>query len=528
MKKFKVAAVFSSNMVLQRGKNIAIFGEAPDGCAVTAAITCREEGCECDNSAGATADKGRFIIYLPPLSARKNCTVKVSCGEESKTFTNVAIGDVWLLGGQSNMEFELQNCTTGREHLENDKPDVRFYYTQKISYMDDEFFKREENTCWSEFDEKSAACWSAVGYIFGKKLSEETNVTIGLIGCNWGGTSASCWMSREAVMEDEETASYITEYEEPLKDKPVSEQIREYDEYIEYTAEWEKKAAKVYEVNPLIGWDELQELIGKNLWPGPVNCKSPQRPTGLYECMLNRVTPYTLKGFVFYQGESDDHKPNMYYKLFSRLIKQWRDDFGDETLPFLYVQLPGHRYAADPDYRHWCLIREAQAMVEKTVNDTAMAVTIDCGEFNEIHPKDKEPVGERLARLALARVYNLADNAYASAPECTGISFEGGKAIVTVGNTEAVDCIDNKAAGFELSEDGDNYFEAEACIDGNIITLSSNNVSKPAYVRYLWTNYPERVNVYGRNGLPLAPFRSNEGEKVNICGQNKIQQIMEL
>lgn len=525
---YKVAAVFSNNMVLQRDKEIAIFGQADSGKKVSAKILFKLDGKEMVNQAEAVACEGRFEVKLPAMSANKDCMVEVSCEGETKTFYNVAIGDVWLLGGQSNMEFELQNCTTGKDHLKNDKPNVRFYYTQKIAYMDDEFFRREENTGWSEFNEQSAACWSAVGYIFGKKIAEETAVTIGLLGCNWGGTSASCWMSREAILEDEETASYIHEYEEPLMGKSEEEQIKEFDEYLAYTEAWEKKAAEVYAVNPTIGWEELQDQIGKNLWPGPINCKSPQRPTGLYHCMLERVVPYTLKGFLFYQGESDDHKPNMYYKLFSRMIKQWRDDWGDETLPFIYVQLPGHRYAADPDYKHWCLIREAQAQVERTVNDTAMAVIIDCGEFNEIHPKDKEPVGERLARLALSKVYKMMDEAQANAAKCCGIVYDGKKAIVSFDNIEQIVCKDSEPVGFELSEDGDNYVKADIVIEGNKVILTAGTINSPAYVRYMWTNYPEVVNLYGDNGLPLAPFRSNEEDKVVVASQNKIQQIMEL
>lgn len=540
MIKFKVASVFSNNMVLQRDKEISIFGQAMPGATVTVKLTDKDGNVLSEGQTVATeATKNQyvlgdlelynnnFLVTLPPVSAKNDCQVEVRCGEESKIFYNVAMGDVWLLGGQSNIEFELGGCTTGKKHLAEDHPNVRFYYTQKRAFMDEAFIKDEENTGWSEWNEWSK-CWSAVGYIFGKRLSEEVGVTIGLLGCNWGGTSASSWMSREAMLEDEGTATYITEYDKSLEGKTIEDQIAEFDEYAEYAADWERRAAKYYAEDPYIGWDKLQEILGPNKWPGPINCKSPQRPDGLYRTMVKRVAPYTLKGFLWYQGESDDHKPKVYEKLFARLIKEWRDDFLGEDLPFIFVQLPGHRYAADPDYKHWCIIREAQNEVAHKVKNAYMACIIECGEFNEIHPKDKEPVGDRCARLALAEVYGLMDKANAYAPECTDVKYENGKAITTW-SVDKIVCKEGEPAGFEITEDGKNYYNASAEIDGNKVIVSASEVANPVAVRYMWTNYPEVVNLYGSNDLPLAPFRSDKSEdSMTQAEEGKIQQIMEL
>lgn len=538
--KFKVAAVFSNNMVLQRDKVITVFGQAKEGANVSVTITDKEGKVLSSGEAVATKPElneytlkyetynNNFLVKLPAISAKNDCQMVVTCGEESKTFTNIAIGDVWLLGGQSNMEFELGGCTTGKKHLAEDKPNVRFYYTQKKAVINQDFIDSEENTGWSEWNEWSK-CWSAVGYIAGKKLAEEVGVTIGLLGCNWGGTSASCWMSREKMLELPDTATYIEDYDKSNEGKSIDDQIAEFEEYAAYAAEWDKKAAKYYAEDPYISWDVLQKIIGPNKWPGPINCMSPQRPTGLYHSMIKRVAPYTLKGFMFYQGESDDHKPKVYRNLFTKMIEEWRNEFLDEELPMLFVQLPGNRYEADPDYKHWCLIREAQSDVAKTVKNAYMACIIECGEFNDIHPKDKEPVGDRLARLALAYVYGLMDKSQADAPECEGVSLEGEKAVVSWTNVNEIKALEGEIVGFEVTEDGENYFAAKAEISGNKVTVSAPEVKKVKAVRYIWTNYPEKVSLYGENGLPLAPFRSDRGyDGTNQDTQVKIQQIMEL
>ena len=162
----------------------------------------------------------------------------------------------------------------------------------------------------------------------------------------------------------------------------IEEQERLYDDYEAFKSEWDKKCNEMMAANPALTWADIEEEIGSSQWAGPMGCKNPYRPAGLYECMLQRVCPYSLRGFLYYQGESDDHKPRMYYKLFTRLIRQWREDFLDEELPFLLVQLPMHQYQGDPDYKHWPVVREAQMDAYKTIKNTGIAVIIDRGEFN--------------------------------------------------------------------------------------------------------------------------------------------------
>lgn len=531
--RFKVAAVFSNHMVLQRDKDIQVFGEGVNGEQVTVTFA--------GESVTALVIKERWIATLSPKSAATDLTMTVSCGKETIVFDDIAIGEVWLAGGQSNMEFELQNCTGGKDFLHNGtNSNVRFYYTQKYAYKDEDFYAAEQRSGWNRFSEMDAACWSAIGYLYAKRLAAELGVTVGIIGCNWGGTSASAWMDSKNLMDDVELRSYVDEYDEAVKGKTVEQQIKEYKEYQVFHAEWEKKSNAVYAKNPDATWDEVQEICGPCQWPGPMCCIHPYRPGGLYECMLQRVMPYTLRGFIYYQGESDDHKPSMYYKLFSRMILQWRQDWSDLELPFLYVQLPMHRYKQDEDKKNWCLIREAQMQTYQMTRNTELAVCIDCGEFNDIHPKDKVPVANRLALLALSKVYGKLSEKEAMAPMYQSLRKMDSSLMLQFKNADDGFLVKDEegnlreskeAHEFEIAGLDKEYKKAVAVIKNNQIILTSSEVSDPYYARYCWTNYGP-VSVYGKNGLPLAPFRTSMEDGPELAGQNvqktEIKQILEL
>lgn len=499
----RAAAVFSDHMVLQRNKKIAVFGEGVTGREITVTLG--------QDRALTRCRDGKWIAYLPEQEARENLCMEISDGEECIRFTDIAVGEVWLAGGQSNMELELKDAEGGTALLkEGSFPQIRFYYTPKQAYRGEDYEAEERKSHWERFDEKDAAKWSAVGFFFAEELARRLQVTVGVIGCNWGGTSASCWMSREALLSRELTRSYVEEYENSaLIAKSEAEQIQEYQEYQKYQEEWDQKAAAVYEKEPMMPFDRVQELIGPCRYPGPMNCANFTRPAGLYETMLKRVMPYTLRGFIYYQGESDDHKPKSYYELLTGLIGQWRQDWGDDRLPFLLVQLPMHRYQHDPDTKSWCLIRENQMRVWQTLRSTGIAVAIDCGQFHEIHPKQKKPVGERLALQALAGVYHLIPEEDAFGPIYRDFLYrDGGMEITFDYARKGLVCRGEKPAGFELAGADGVFRLAEAVMTGNKIFLRAEEVQEPVMARYLWTNYGE-VNVFGANGLPMAPFRTH-------------------
>lgn len=500
----KAAAIFSDNMVLQRGKNVKIFGTCKADCTeITVAVP------ELNKTSKSVIRNGCWEAVLPPMTACDKCSVIISSYEKIIEFSNVAVGEVWLAGGQSNMEFELQNEKNGKAELENcDSENVRFYYTPKCEMVDEKLAQAESESKWELPSAENSSNWSAVGYYFAKELSHRLGVTVGVIGCNWGGTSASAWMKRDYLERDIRLNPYIDEYDKAIEGKSKTEMIAEYDEYTAYHAEWSSKMDKCYREQPDIKWDKVLELCGENRYPGPMGCKNPMRPCGLHEVMVSRVCPYTIAGFIYYQGESDDHRPDTYYSLLSSLIENWRTDWSDDSLPFMFVQLPVFSFETDSDTKNWAKLREAQMKIYRNVKNTGIAVTLDCGEFNNIHPIDKYPVGYRLYLQAMHHVYGDSSNTMAFPPIYRGYEVADGKMKLSFDNCDGFE-LKGDLEGFELAGADGVFYKADAEICGKSIELSSPEVSVPFSARFLWTNYAD-VTLYGLNGLPVAPFRTHE------------------
>ncbi len=504
------AAVFSSHMVLQRNKKIAVFGTGTLGEAVTVSIP--EMGI---TRTALVREDGTWRVYLPPMEGNLSFTVTVTGDGTYQEFTDVVTGEVWLAGGQSNMEFFLMNSDGGREELENaSSVNVRCYDVYRNTFKDENYETHERTNSWKRASKENSGTWSAVAYYAAKRLSERLGVTVGIIGCNLGGTSASCWMPATDLQEHEALHSYLEAYAKGMEGKTYDEMIREYDEYVEYHTAWEKRVGACYAENPEIKWNEVIERCGENRYPGPMNIKSPFRPAGTYETMLQRVTPYTVRGFWYYQGESDDHLPYSYSALLSQLIRRWRTDFEDSTLPFIFTQLPAFCNDDDTEAKNWCIIREAQEDVYKTVKNTAMNVILDCGTFANIHPTDKKPVGERMASLAMSLVYGGSEKE-ALAPMYRGFYADG--SVLTLYFDNIFDGLElrGEGAGFELAGETGDYYPAKAEVRGDSVELTSENVPVPVRARYAWKNYPE-FSLYGKNGLPAAPLRTERNENFNL------------
>ena len=555
MRIFSVAAVFSDNMVLQRNRFISFFGDADDDFTVT--VTLFNENGKILSQNKAASHDGKWKVKLEPQSAQNNCKIDISATDGTasinKTFSNVCIGEVWLAGGQSNMEFELQNCTEGPDELTNQKddPNVRFYYTNKIAWKDEHFYEAEKNTCWQTWESSGKKSWSAVGYFFAKKLAQDLGCTVGVIGCNWGGTSASAWMKKDYLSVDDDLRTYLTEQEEATAGKSIEQQIKEYEDYEKEYSEWDKKYAKLWQEKPGISWEEAEKLLGKNPWPGPKSCKNPYRPTGLYECMLSRITPYTLQGVIWYQGESDDHKPQMYAKLFGMMIQNWREDFDNPELPFIFVQLPEHRYEQDKDFKHWCLIREAQLKIHQTVKNAWMTCAMGLGQFSDIHPRAKKTLAERMEQNALANVYKKLPSENVLSPILKDYFSKDGKITLVFDNADNGFSIHDDSqtlenykklekiqgndvpsdfTGFEVAGIDGVYYPAKFAFGGtdshlNTIILCSSKVPQPVFARYAWYNYGPSP-VFGKNGLPLSPFRTSQNDGATANQHAEIQQIM--
>lgn len=499
----KCSHLFTNNMVLQRRKNIKVWGLSEIGSEITVSIN--------GITAKTIAITHEWMIYLPPMEAGGPYNLEVSDNKGNKLeFLNVMIGEVWIAGGQSNMEFELQNSLGGKEILENIREsNVRFFHVKRNAIMDEFYYLDERNNSWMEASACNSKTWSAVGYHFAKKLAEELGVTVGVIGCNWGGTSASAWMSKDMLASDSDTKAYLDDYDKAMEGKTYEQYLDDLEEYAQWFKNWQPKIDEFYRNNPDGGWDDAQAYAGISRWPGPMGPKSEYRPSGLYETMFKRVVPYSLAGAIYYQGESDDHRPTVYYKLLRNLISMWRKDFEDDKLPFITVQLPMHRNKGAMDTYKWSQIREAQMRVHQTIANTGIAVAIDCGEFNNIHPIDKKPVGERLSLQAMYHVYGIKTVDEVYGPIYKSCVYDGDGILLDFDYAkEGFIVKDGITEGFEIAGSDKIYQKADVQIRNNQIYISSPLVKAPLYARYLWTDY-SLVYIFGKNGLPLAPFRTS-------------------
>ena len=504
---FSVAAIFSDHMVLQREKEVCVFGEGPEGEKVTVEFS--------GHIGMARVKDGKWRAWLPPMDAGEAGTLAVVCGTQVRLFEDVCVGEVWLAGGQSNMEYELSRSVGGLDLLTENACRIRYYQVPRRSspYLP---LRSEERKGWQLFEEGNARSWSAVAVFFAKKLSDELGVTVGIIGCCWGGTSGSCWISEEDLQESASLAPYWTEYVKRIKGVTLKRQIREYQVYETSFTDWNKKATALWKTYPELSWPEVEKMCGDSGWPGPVNSVHPFRPSGLYHTMLCEISPYTLKGFCYYQGESDEDRAKTYEKLLSALVSRWRTDWENDRLIFLMVQLPAYQNKLREDDKSWCLIREAQMKVWRTMKNTGLAVTMDCGEYNEIHPSEKRKIGERLALQALCVAYHKIEENEACGPilrtaHSNGrdieLSFFFAENGLLWKEMRLSDQKSNSVTAFEIAGNDRHFRKACAKIEGNQIRVWSGEVAEPCYVRYCWHNYVVPI-IYGSNGLPLAPFRN--------------------
>lgn len=497
------AAVFSDHCVLQRHKEIRVWGTAPHGTPIAVSLH--------GQTAETVAQGHDWEVTLPAQEAGGPYVLTVASeGVVYRQFEDVMIGEVWLAGGQSNMEYMLKQDADGAAALERmTESKVRYYQVRQVSCMDDYFYRVEQENHWMLPTDEEKDIWSAVGFYFAEKLAAELGVTVGVIGCNWGGTSACAWQDRDSILRHEDTKIYWEEYEELLAKQDPEEYEKERIGYYNWQADWQPRMDAFYAANPTATWEEALAVVGESKWPGPMGPKHEYRPAGLYECMLKRVVPYTLGGAIYYQGESDDHRPGSYYHLFDSLIRTWRREFRDENMPFLCVQLPIHHYEGDSIMDKWCLIREAQMRLHQEGVVTGIAVALECGEYNNIHPVHKTEVGRRLALQALYHVFGQGTEQEVYGPVYRNCNIEGNIMRIQFDHAgKGFRVKGEEITNFELAGADGVFVSAKAVIQGEEIWLTSEKVPMPAAARYMWIDYAE-VTLFGANGLPVAPFRTN-------------------
>lgn len=496
----KLPAIFGDHMVLQQGCKLPVWGWAEPSEQVTVSAGGQQ-------TSTITGADGRWRVALNNLTATGEPIELKITGKETITFTDVLVGEVWVCSGQSNMEWPLNATFSASEIPKANHPRLRlFKVAHKVAFEPQADCEGRWVVCTPE----SAATFSGVGYFFAKEVQQALRVPVGMIGSHWSGTPAQAWTSLEMLRTHKPLKPFVDYYEKLYADRARLEE-----EYL-------TKTVPAYEA-ALKQWKEASKTAAqKEPAPPKYECRTKRadNPTVLNNGMIAPLIPFAIKGVIWYQGESNANDPALYRTLFPALITDWRKSWGQGDFPFLFVQLCS---GAGDDVRI-PLLREAQASALALTN-TGMAVTLDIGEpkLPRIHPRNKRDVGTRLARAALHVAYQQTI-AY-SGPVYKGLKIEGDKARISfehVGSgliiaappnakeDEPANVPASELKGFLIAGADRKFVQAQARIEGNEVVAVSEQVPQPVAVRYAWRSDPFEANLYNKELLPAASFRTDD------------------
>lgn len=506
--KLKIDRLFSSHMVLQREKEIRIWGTCDGKGPIMVSFM--------HYTVEAEIEGNRWSAVLPPVKAsEKGQLLLVQSKEEVIQVQDVLVGEVWIAGGQSNMEFYLKYDSDFQNALEKNSEysaEIRFYDVPEVCYEGQEQdFDYSRMGFWRTCTPNDLKYYSAVGYYFARKLWTELQVPIGIIGCNKGGSCTQTWMSQEALSKHGQI--WIDEYEKEIAD-------------IDYFAYQEamRKDPRMNMGNPfadtfteetLYGIDvkRQEELLGQ-IREGAkkeITIHYDNRPGCYYEHMLKKIAKVAVRGVIWYQGESEVLHPECYCEIFQDMVECWRE-LWKEKLPFYCVQLAPFQNWMDCYGTEFPIIRKMQQEAVKKMENAHLISSSDVGMRYDIHPKKKKPIGERLALSALK--YEYGKNVQADAPVCEAVYTRGNDLYFHFsGDMDTLKIRGEKlrelklyAKGF-LGKQEISFDEKAVKIEGTTLILCDANVggNRVSYVSFAQKDYYE-VNLYGSNGLPALPF----------------------
>ena len=470
--------ILGSHMVIQRDMPVHVWGWADPGEKVEVSFD--------GKSAEAVADRiGKWSASLAPHAAGGPFQLTVR-GNNRITLDEVMVGDVWFASGQSNMEMPLKGfppdatINNGAAEIQNaNQPRLRLLRIRKNASM---IPLADYSDSWTTCTPETAAEFSAVAYFFGRSIANRENVTVGLIDSTWGGTPAEAWTSFEGLSSDASLMPVFAAWGNMVRGYTDMPQIRLMEKREDEAAE------RAHAPKP------------KHPWRG-----SPEswQPAGLYNAMVAPAIAYGIRGVIWYQGEANAsaERAGLYQKLFTAMISDWRSHWREGNFPFLFVQLANFKGG-----EYWPTLREAQRRT-LALRNTGMAVTIDVGNPENIHPGDKQTVGERLALAARHIAYG--EQLEYSGPVFRQAAPEGTRLRVYFDHAEGLMAKNGVPASFEIAGEDHKYSPATAEIDGQTVVLNSQQVAAPRYVRYAWRDLPE-ANLYNGANLPASPFSSEE------------------
>lgn len=497
--KVRLASIFTNHMVLQREKPINIFGKGEPGHQIKVNFAGTEKVTEVDR-------QGNWKVSYKAFSAGGpyEISVKDESALEEFQISDVMIGDVYVAAGQSNMEFLFENSLGAEQEKANaEYKNFRYYKVSQTEYMKDgKEYPETENEGWFACTPQTVGKISGVAYYFAKEVMKHTDVTIGIVGCHKGGTSASCWLSTEYLKKSSVIQElYYDNYWSDISQQTDEEEDQARSQYQKLLEEYNQKV-EAYQIKyPERSMSQLKHDVGHTPWPGPKGKKDFGRPCGLYETMFQKILGLSYRAVLWYQGEEDTKYADSYKDLLLNLIENWRKDLKDPNLPFFVMQLPD--YNDDKMPYNWAILREQQRIAVNESKNTELVCALGCGEEFNIHPADKSEIGRRLGVMVVECFYDSSVQGHS--PELVQVEQKEMlyqlKFRHTYGETLESNII---PVYLEVSYDGIKYELVKANIDRNYIIVKSERQIKQ--IRYAWGNYP-KVYLMGRNQLPVIPFR---------------------
>jgi sialate O-acetylesterase len=478
----KLPALVGSNMVLQQNSKVNLWGWASPNEKINIELGWQNLPVEIT----ANADGTWKTAVNTPAGSEKTYDITIEASNKI-ILKNILIGEVWICSGQSNMYFpvgkEEGTWKTGVKNYEEEIQNANFPSIRLFTVLTKASPKPLDDVTgsWAACSPSTIKSFSAVAYFFGRDLYQKLKVPIGLISSSWGGTKAEAWTSQTVL-------------EENLDFLPILEQ--------------DAKNEKLFQEKLETYYADLQkERIANNNDISKSQLKKPKKEENktscvLYNAMQHPLINYTMKGVIWYQGESNAERAFLYRSLFPAMIKNWRSDWNQGDFPFYFVQIAPHK-GQNPD------IREAQLMASKMVSNTGMVVTTDVGNPTNIHPIDKQTVGYRLALIARAKTYGENKLVY-SGPIYNHMKIKKDRAQLFFDDAEnGFKKPSEDLKEFEIAGNDQVFYAAEAKIDRKTILVSSSKVKNPIAVRFAWKATPE-PNLFNTENLPASPFRTDD------------------
>ena len=466
----QMSALYSDNMVLQHGRSLTIQGKADAGEKVTVTIAGQKKKT-------VAASDGKWQVELEPLKVGGPYTLTISAGKQKLIYNKVLAGEVWLCSGQSNMEFALNAAATGKRDIPQAANSQIRLFDMKARWRTNPVEWEESvldslnhlqyyaETEWAECTPETAGRFSAVAYYFGKMLQDSLQVPVGLICNAIGGSPTEAWVDRRTL-----------EYEFPAI-------LRNWTKN-DFIQDWVRGRAAL---NVKKSTKQFQ--------------RHPYEPCYLYESGILPLQQYPIKGVIWYQGESNAHNKDAHEKLFKLLVQSWRENWKNEEMPFYYVQLSSLNRPS------WPWFRDSQRRLMEEIPHTGMAVSTDKGDSLDVHPIQKQEVGERLAMWALNKTY-LKERIVPSGPLYRSVEFQKNVAYVSFDYAEGMKASEGmELRTFEIAGDDQMFYPAQAIVEGNRVKVWSDKVKEPKVVRYGWQPFT-RANLVNGAGLPASTFRS--------------------